>query len=119
MVLDLLVDALETVVAELEELSASLYVLHCLLADIGHEDVSKELQTDSMIVLHHFVTRVLHVLRSRVADNADLDQLPMLGQNVLRLDLLQDQKPEQVDQCDLAFFFCDFCQLGQFVDCVS
>ena len=88
MVLDLLVDALETVVAELNELSASLNVLHCLLADFGHEYVGQELQTDSMVVLHHFVIRVLHVLRSCVADNAYLDQLPMLGQDVFGLDLL-------------------------------
>ena len=39
----------------------------------------------------------------------------MFGQNVFSLDLLQDQKPEQIDQCDFAFFFCDFRQLSQFV----
>ena len=108
MVLDLLVDALETVIAEFNELGTSLNVLHCLLADVGHEDVSKELQTDSMVVLHHFVIRVLHVLCPCVADNAHRDQLPMFGQNVFGLSFLQDQKPEQIDQCDFAFFFCDF-----------
>jgi hypothetical protein len=76
-VLDLLVDALETCVAELDEFLASFFVLHGLFTDVSLEHVGEELKADSMVVLHHLVLS-LHVLCSCVADDADRDQLPVL-----------------------------------------
>ena len=70
MVLDLLVDALETGVAEFEQFIAFLCILHGLLTNVSLKDVRKELKAYSVVVLHQFVV-CLHVLCASVADDAD------------------------------------------------
>jgi len=114
-VLDLLVDALETCVAELNELLSSFFVLHGLFTDVSLKHVCEELKTDSMVVLHHLVLS-LHVLCTSVANDADRDQLPVLAQNVLCLRLMHDKESEHVDESHLVLVLSDFSKFNELIN---
>jgi len=114
-VLDLLVDALETCVAELEQLLASFFVLHGLSPDVSLKRVDKELEADSVVVLHHLVV-FLHVLCTGVPDDADRDQLPVLAQNVLSLSLVDNKESEHIDESHLVLVLSDLSKFDELIN---
>jgi len=114
-ILDLLVDALKTCVAEFDEFLASFFVLHCLFPDVSLEHVGKELEANSVIVLHNFVV-CLHVLCTGVANDADRYQLPVLAQDVLGLCLMDDKESEHVNEGHLVLVFSDLSEFNKLVN---
>ena len=61
-VLNFLVAALKTFVAQIYQRSSLYLILHDVFADIRHEDVCEELKANSAKIVQSFIINILHVL---------------------------------------------------------
>lgn len=82
--------------AELNDLVGAIFVLHHLSSNFGLVEIGQELETCQVVVVHDpaFLGVVLQVLAEHVLDNAEVNQLPVLVEDVLSLSLLQDNQSQ-------------------------
>ena len=88
MVLNLLVAAGEACATELHNLFTFLDILHRWLTMLCHKNISEELETNSNVVLSNFIVCIFHVLSRGIPYDADIDQFPVIIEDVLCLSWL-------------------------------
>ena len=91
---DFRVAAGEAQVAEFDEGACLVWVGHRCTTLRRHEHIGEEFKAHLVIVLHDPRIRVLHILSGKVANHADLNQLPVATHNVASLFILEDQQAE-------------------------
>lgn len=88
---------LEAVIAEVKQLLRSSLVTNELKAGGSQVHVSEHFQADKVVVVQHLVVGVLNVDAKQVLEDADVEGLPVLVENMRSRSLVLEQNPQQVN----------------------
>ena len=116
MVNDLGVATSEALVTEFDEVFASLQILHGITSITSMEDVCEHLKIHLVDILDRLGLRVRKVLSLQEFKDACFDHRPVLGHDVLGLDVFKDQETEEISDGNLVLIGSDNCEITKLID---